>query len=212
MGLSRGLAQGPGQASSVGCDAQTSAPSTDPRSSPTPHGIPQGDHWCARLLQVGSSCCSPHPEPSLGLSPASDTESCLPRRGPGPLRRCSRPVAARGCARSTERHQNGPFCSARGVWPPGGAGRSLERGARQNFPRPSGHSGQSCCHLCLSLRGRQGPESTRRQAGCGRVLTGDASTGFLPGFARRSPCVGKEAGGEGSPPPCGPHRKQCPEP
>lgn len=93
-----------------------------------------------------------------------------------------------------------------------GAGRSLERGARQNFPRPSGHSGQSCCHLCLSLRGRQGPESTRRQAGCSRVLTDDASTGFLPGFARRSPCVGKEAGGEGSPPPCGPHRKQCPEP
>lgn len=93
-----------------------------------------------------------------------------------------------------------------------GAGRSLERGARQNFPRPSGHSGQSCCHLCLSLRGRQGPESTRRQAGCGRVLTDDASTGFLPGFARCSPCVGKEAGGEGSPPPCGPHRKQCPEP
>lgn len=120
MGLSRGLAQGPGQASSVGCDAQTSAPSTDPCSSPTPHGIPRGDHWCVHLLQVGSSCCSPHPEPSLGLSPASDTESCLPGRGPGPLRRCSRPVAARGCARSTERHQNGPFCSARGVWPPGG--------------------------------------------------------------------------------------------
>lgn len=30
------------------------------------------------LLQVGSSCCGPYPEPSLGFSPASDTTPCFP--------------------------------------------------------------------------------------------------------------------------------------
>lgn len=106
-----------------------------------------------------------------------------------------------GCptpASSSECHQPEAH-SARGVWSPGGGRSQPSGGDRWNLARPSGRSRQSCCLLCMSPRGCRGPASSR-------VLTAVPLHGFLA-----CSCIERRLEATGSPPLCGPHRKQFPD-
>lgn len=113
VGLSRGLAQGPGQASSVGCDAQTSAPRTDPRSSPTPHGIPRGGPLVCASPAGGLLLLQSTPRTQPGTQPRLRHRVLLTREG---SRSPQALLPSRGCPRLCQKHRAAPeratlFCT-----------------------------------------------------------------------------------------------------